>query len=174
MPTHRVIRMATAFVTAAGLAAALGALPHASSKDTVNDVVKAGREGGAAATRLQADLSARAASEKDPKARAQIADRLEVLARIRPFLARLARDQAFAKQVLDLAQRNDTPALTGLLRREGGSSGQIVAVADFSLKGTFTLNGTTYDVCVYSDITQMILPHGCHWDGSAISVTPAQ
>jgi hypothetical protein len=151
MRNEHVIRMATAVVLALGLAAGSGAAMSASQKDTVEDVVKAGRDGGLGLNKLQSELTTKARGEKDPKAKDRIDAQLEALRKVRPFLARLERDRAFAKQVLELAAKNDRAGLGTLVGREIQAQTQIRDIRDFFLMGHFKLMKYEVAFCISSD-----------------------
>lgn len=151
--SHRAFRrilvaVALAVGVAAWSAAVMRAAPR--SRDTVDDVVKAGQQGSLRLTRLLNDLT-KQAGQGDASAKEKTSARIAGAKKIQPLLARLAHDRAFAKQVFDLSEKNDRQGLGALFGRELGVEVRIQEIKDFTLFTEFSLSGHTYHVCVSSD-----------------------
>lgn len=144
-------RFMIATTLAAGVAVWSGSVMRAAppAPDTVEDVIKAGHEGGIELTRLLGDLSQQV-SRADATAKGKLNARIAALRKIRPVIARLEHDRAFARQVYDLSQKNDKAGLGALWGRELGLPVEVRDVRDFLLFASFSVGDYTVGVCVSS------------------------
>lgn len=99
---------------------------HADNKDTVDDVIRVGRDARAGLGEIEAGL-------RDAQA----------------ITARLAQDRAFAAKVLDLAKKNDKQGLAALLKTVAPSSQITVKeIQDFCIANTLCTQSRCYDLCI--------------------------
>jgi hypothetical protein len=103
-----------------------GTALHADNKDTVDDVIRVGREARAGLGEIEAGL-------RDAQS----------------ITARLAQDRAFAARVLDLAKKNDRTGLAALLKSVAPSSQITVKnIQDFCISNTLCTQRRCYDLCI--------------------------
>lgn len=149
MTSRHWTRMTSAIVGAAWLAVVGAASLNADSKDTVADVMKAGREASAIFTRLSTDLTSRL-SRATGSAKIEGEAQLAAIKKLDPIVGRLGRDQAFAKQALDLSNKKDKPGLSQLLGRDIGPKFEVRDIRDWYIYGVYEVNGYMWEYCVSS------------------------
>ena len=147
MTRYAVTSGIVAVALAAGLGGASGLQARAGAPDTWQDVATAGRLAGQDINRLTADLTQKSA-KADPKTRPQIEARLAAVRKIQPLVNKLERDQNFAKQVFEAADKGRPEGVASILSRELGAQVRATELRDFFFAGGFTLGGTSYHVCV--------------------------
>lgn len=144
-------RVVSAVTLAVGLALLQTPAPRAAQqKDTVDDVVKAGRQAGAEFSTLASDLARKAASA-NAQTKPQIDAQIAALKKIQPLVGRLGSDRAFAKEVFDLSVKPDKPGLSSLWSRTLGSPIEIRDIKDWQVYAIYTVNGYSWEVCLSSD-----------------------
>jgi hypothetical protein len=103
-----------------------GTALQADNKDTVDDVIRVGREARAGLGEIEAGL-------RDAQS----------------ITARLAQDRAFAGRVLELAKKNDKNGLAALLKSIAPSSQITVKnIQDFCIGITLCTQRRCYDLCI--------------------------
>ena len=150
MQRQTVRRTAVALAAAVGLALGATSAARADSKDTVDDVIKAGRQAGTEFTTLLNDLTRKAASataQTKPQLEAQVA----ALKKIQPLPGRLASDRTFAKEVLDLSLKSDKAGLGALWSKTLGTDVQIRDIKDWMVYVIYEVNGYRWEACISSD-----------------------
>lgn len=150
MSTVRFVRIVAALAVAAATAGVSASSMRASSKDSIDDVVKAGQQGGLELDRLLNAVTAKLASAtaaSKPQLEAQVA----AIRKAQGLAGRLGRDRTFAKQVLDLSLKGDKSGLGTAWTGELGPGVEIRTIRDWSVLAYYTVNGYTWEVCISSD-----------------------
>jgi hypothetical protein len=136
-----------AVALAASLGSASGIQARAGVPDTWQDVATAGRLAGQDINRLTTDLTQKSA-KADPKTKQQIEVRLAAVRKIQPLVNKLERDQTFAKQVFEAADKGRPEGVASILSRELGAPVRATELRDFFFAGAFTVSNTTFHFCI--------------------------
>lgn len=108
-----------------------GTAPRADSRDTVDDVIRVGRDATAGLREFEAGLRQAEA-----------------------ITARLAQDRAFAASILELANKNDKVGIGNKLAAIApGSKVTVNSIHDFTLAITVCANNKCYQLCIGDDCT---------------------
>ena len=147
MTRHDMTKGVVAAVFAASLGGAIELQARGGEPDTWQDVATAGRLAGQDINRLTADLTQKSA-KADPKTKTQIEARLAAVRKIQPLINKLERDQSFAKQVFEAADKGRPEGVASILSTELGAQVRATELRDFFFAGAFTVAGTSYHFCI--------------------------
>ena len=123
----------------------------ADTKDTVDDVMKAGKQASTDSAKLLSDLKQRL-SGADSKNKPDLENEIKLVARLQPLFSRIGNDRAYATQILNLSLKNDKQGL-GALWQSGAqvSAIQIREIRDWSVWGIIEVDGYLYEMCISSN-----------------------
>ena len=123
----------------------------ADTKDTPDDVMKAGKQASADASKLLGDLRQRF-SAADAKTKPDLDNEIKLVTKLQPLFSRMGSDRAYATQVLNLSLKNDKQGL-GALWQSGaqGSAFQIRDIKDWYVYAIVEADGYLYEVCISSN-----------------------
>lgn len=125
----------------------------ADTKDTVDDVMKAGKQASADAGKVLSDLRQRAAGA-DAKTKPDIESAIKAVGKLQPLFSRMGSDRAYATQVLNLSLKNDKQGLGAFWQKDvPGSSFQVREIKDWYVYALIEVDGYLYEMCVSSNGT---------------------
>lgn len=125
----------------------------ADTKDTADDVMRAGKQASADSAKLLSDLKQRLSSA-DVKTKTDLENEIKFVGKLQPLFSRMGTDRAYATQILNLSLKNDKPGL-GSLWQSGaqGSAFQIKEIKDWFVYALVEADGYLYEVCISSNNT---------------------
>lgn len=125
----------------------------ADTKDTADDVMRAGKQASADAARLLGDLKQRSSSA-DSKTKLDIEIQIKALTKLQPLFSRIGSDRAYATQILNFSLKSDKQGL-GAFWQKGvlGSSFQIREIKDWYVYAIIEVDGYLYEMCMSSNNT---------------------
>jgi len=139
-------------------------LKAADTKDTPEDVMRAGNQASAEITRLIGELKQRLGAA-NADAKTDLNNQITTLTRLQALMSRLGQNRTFATQVLDLSLKADKAGLAALWQREAaGCKFQIREIKDWSVYALVEADGYLYEVCACSN--------SCCGGGSGFRITP--
>ena len=125
----------------------------ADTKDTVDDVMKAGKQASADATRLLSDLRQRSSSA-DSATKPGIDSEIKALGKLQPLFNRMGSDRAYATQILNFSLKSDKQGLGAFWQKDVlGSSFQIREIRDWYVYAIIEVDGYLYEMCMSSNNT---------------------
>lgn len=123
----------------------------ADTKDTADDVMRAGKQASADIAKLLGDVRQRAASA-DAKTKPDFDNEIKLLNKLQTLFGRMRSDRAYATQILNLSLKNDKQGLGALWQSNApGSAFQIREIRDWSVYAIIEVDGYLYELCVSSN-----------------------
>ena len=127
--TKRISNASVAALTLTLVVFAGGTALRADSRDTVDDVIRVGRDARAGLTEFEAALR-----------------------QAQAIAARLSQDRAFAASVLELAKKDDKVGIANKIATvASGSQITVKSIRDFTLDITICSKGICYELCMGDD-----------------------
>src|SRR5262245_6227922 len=103
----------------------------ADTRDTPDDVMRAGKQASADAAKLLSDLKQRSSSA-DSKTKPVIDNEIKALTKLQPLFSRMGSDRAYATQILNFSLKSDKQGLGAFWQKDVlGSSFQIREIKDW-------------------------------------------
>src|SRR5262245_57720743 len=139
-------------------------LQAADTKDTPEDVMRAGNQASAEIARLIGELKQRIGAA-DAGAKTDLNNQITTLSRLQPLMSSLGQNRTLAAQVLELSLKSDKTGLAALWQREAaGCKFQIREIKDWSVYAIVEADGYLYEVCACSN--------SCCGGASGFGITP--